>query len=390
MSTNNSGSKLANATSTPTTVTLDHVNTPPAQTWNYLKIDDVQFEVPTTDAKGKVFEATPRLFEAIETGGGAAAAHWIASAAGDGHYLEVPRGTILKDPIIIAVKPGEAANTAIMLRQGASASVVVIAAPKESSSQATAATSAALTRIFIEKNAHLDLFELAAGQQRSQHLENVGIRVGENATVTVHQYALGGSKVAFGIATELAGDHSKFDLTMRYYASGSDLLDVNHLCRQRGAQSRAEIHARGVLADSAQKTMRETIDLIHGARAAKGNEAETVLVLGEDVVNKTLPVILCDEEDVQGNHGATIGSISPEQIEYLAARGLDKTAAESLFVRAIFDDAVINAPESISRNAAVVRAAEVLGDDVAYDLVEGLGIELTDEKAAQAALNRGV
>ena len=32
-----------------------------------------------------------------------------------------------------------------------------------------------------------------------------------------------------------------------------------------------------------------------------------VLMLGDDVVNKTVPLILCAEENVVGNHGATIG-----------------------------------------------------------------------------------
>ena len=65
-----------------------------------------------------------------------------------------------------------------------------------------------------------------------------------------------------------------------------------------------------------------------------------MLVLGdEQVVNKTMPVILCDEDDVAGNHGATIGSVSPEQIDYLMDRGLSRREApSSSVVRAIFED----------------------------------------------------
>ena len=80
------------------------------------------------------------------------------------------------------------------------------------------------------------------------------------------------------------------------------------------------------------------------AKGAQGNEAETVLVLGDDVVNKTLPTILCDEDDVAGNHGATIGSVSPEQLAFLASRGLSRTDAEQLFVRALYEDALMHAP----------------------------------------------
>ena len=32
-------------------------------------------------------------------------------------------------------------------------------------------------------------------------------------------------------------------------------------------------------------------------------------MLGDDVVNKTVPLILCAEENVVGNHGATIGEL---------------------------------------------------------------------------------
>ena len=103
-----------------------------------------------------------------------------------------------------------------------------------------------------------------------------------------------------------------------------------------------------------------------------------MLVLGDDVVNKTMPVILCDEDDVAGNHGATIGSVSPEQIDYLMDRGLSRREAEQLFVRAIFEDAIIHAPEEASHAAAIARAEEVLGADVAHDFDDGLDAQKSD------------
>ena len=91
------------------------------------------------------------------------------------------------------------------------------------------------------------------------------------------------------------------------------------------------------------------------------------MILGDDVVNKTMPIILCDEDDVAGNHGATIGSVSPEQLDYLATRGLSRQAAEQLFVRALFEDAIINAPEEISHRVAVERGEAELGAEIAHD-----------------------
>ena len=78
---------------------------------------------------------------------------------------------------------------------------------------------------------------------------------------------------------------------------------------------------------------------------------------------------------------ATIGSVSPEQIDYLMDRGLSRREAEQLFVRAIFEDAIMHAPEEASHRAAVLRAEEVLGADVAHDFDEGAGLPEGGEAA---------
>ena len=128
----------------------------------------------------------------------------------------------------------------------------------------------------------------------------------------------------------------------------------------------------------AAKALRATIDLVHGASGSEGSELESVLVLSDDVTNKTMPVILCDEDDVAGNHGATIGSVAPEQIRYLADRGLTTEEAEALFVRALFDEAVLAAPTAQARTTVLARAKAVLTDDIALDLIEGLELETGD------------
>ena len=238
-----------------------------------------------------------------------------------------------------------------------------------------AATSANLVRVYAEKGATVHLVEVVAMGDERQHLEGIGLVAEDGARVDARQYLLGGGRVAVGFEADLAGDAATLDLDSRYIVRHHEVLDVNHAVLQRGERTRCDIQTSGILADAGQKTMRETIDLRHGGHGSKGNERETVLVTGDDIVNRTLPVILCDEDDVAGNHGASIGSVSSEQMTYLADRGLSDAEAEALFARALFDDAVIHAPEHQSLSAALDRAANVVGDDMAHDLASGLGIE---------------
>lgn len=378
-------------------IRIESANVPPAQTWNRLRANSLALTVPKTPDAGTVYLPLPRLFERIECGMGPGVTDYIDSQVFEATYHEVPAHTTRKEPIVISVSAAanECTNTGVMVREGAEATIVVVARAGEKNTEAAAdntgtkanteadapATSAALVRIVAEKHARIHLVEMLGVDDDQQHLESVGIEAHEDAVCDVRQYALGGGAVGMGLAVNLVGNRARLDLNNRYHACHEELLDINHVARMRGCATRAEIAESGILNGSARKTLRATIDLIRGSKDAKGNEAETVQILGDGVVNKTMPVILCDEDNVAGNHGATIGSVSPEQIEYLQARGLSRHGAELLFVRALFEDAIIHAPEALSHAVAVERAEKVLGADVAHDFDDASEATFGGEKA---------
>ena len=331
-------------------ITLERVNVAPAQTWNRLRTNDITLTVPARGRAGDVYFSLPRLFEGVECGMGPAVTDWVESQAKDARYVEIPRDTHREEPVVVAVSTGsdDVADTGVMVREGAECTIVVAAGAGEKDIEA--GTSASLLRVIAEAGARVHLYEYVGAGAGQQHLESVGITCGRDARVDVHQYLLGGGTVALGLACDLAGDRSRVDLACRYHAGCTEVLDINEVVRQHGRNTRSELAYNGVLEDAAKKSLRTTIDLVHGAKGAQGNEAETVLVLGDDVVNKTLPTILCDEDDVAGNHGATIGSVSPEQLAFLSSRGLSRADAEALFARAVYEDALMHAPCDEARN----------------------------------------
>ena len=367
-------------------VLINRANVPAAQTWNRLRANSLSVSVPNHADAGKVYLPLPRLFERIECGMGQEVTDYVESQAFKSDFYSVPAHTKREEPIVVAVSAAQnqCANTGIIVREGAEATVVIAAFAGDASDGGDASTgsdanasdalptSAALTRIVVETGAKLHLIEMLGVNEGQQHLESVGLEIHQDAAVDVKQYALGGSTIGLGLTANLVGARARLDLNNRYHATHEETLDINHLVRMRGTSTRAQLTESGVLNEAAKKTLRATIDLVRGAKDAQGNEIETVMILGDDVVNKTMPVILCDEDDVAGNHGATIGSVSPEQLDYLAARGLSRQAAEQLFVRALFEDAIINAPEEISHRVAVERCEAELGAEIAHDYDEAV------------------
>jgi len=368
-------------------ILINRANVPAAQTWNRLRANSLSVTVPDHADAGKVYLPLPRLFERIECGMGQEVTDYVESQAFKSDFYNVPARTKREEPIVVAVSAAQnqCANTGIIVREGAEATVVIAAFAGDASDGGDASTgsdanddanddalptSAALTRIVVEAGAKLHLIEMLGVNEGQQHLESVGLEIHQDAAVDVKQYALGGSTIGLGLTANLVGTQARLDLNNRYHATHEETLDINHLVRMRGTSTRAQLTESGVLNEAAKKTLRATIDLVRGAKDAQGNEIETVMILGDDVVNKTMPVILCDEDDVAGNHGATIGSVSPEQLDYLAARGLSRQAAEQLFIRALFEDAIINAPEEISHRVAVERCEAELGAEIAHDYDE--------------------
>ena len=378
-------------------VKLSGVGQAPSQTWNWLKINDCALEVPTPPAADPAAEV-PAAARRIACGAGADATQWLDAAATQRRCIVVPANA-QGDHVSVLIDSalGSVAQTTLFARPGSEAFVDVVvadglgAAPEERDRRAHAeaneeaakaadlprahdeapATSGHALRIHAEAGSRVHVTLLVAASTAEQYLDSLGITADDRAEVTVRQYVIGAGTTALGTSVDLAGDRSRLDLTLRYLAGADEKLDLGYSVPMRGKKSRANLDMTGVLTDNARKSLRATIDLVHGCKGAKGSEQETVLVAGEDVVNKTLPVILCDEDDVEGAHGAAIGSVSPEQLVYLQDRGLTEAEALELFSRAIVDDAANTLPGAAP--AAVVSwARETLGETAADEIADAL------------------
>lgn len=224
-------------------------------------------------------------------------------------------------------------------------------------------------RVFADRDALVEIERVQTLPDCYADIDDMGLFAAENARVNVRQTVLGASRSFTGLAGDLRGESSRIDVDTRYLGCGSQERDFNYALRHHGAKARCNLQANGVLAGASSKTLRGTIDLVRGCKGAEGAENETVLLVDEDVHNKTVPVILCNEDDVAGNHGATIGHIRDEQLFYLASRGLSQEEAERMFIGALVEQAAIDAASAAAREG-VVRLGERLSPGFA-ELFEG-------------------
>lgn len=190
------------------------------------------------------------------------------------------------------------------------------------------------TLAFAKKNSTINIVKIQLLGQGFTHFEDIGGIAQENAKINVIQMILGSGKSYVGLNVELAGYKSAFEGNVGYLCLGDQKLDMNYYIGHSGKRSISSLRVEGALSDNGAKVFRGTIDLKHGAKGAKGQEQEGTLLLSENVRNKTLPVILCDEDDVEGEHGATIGRLSADMLFYMQSRGISEKEAELLMTKA--------------------------------------------------------
>jgi len=164
----------------------------------------------------------------------------------------------------------------------------------------------------------------------------VRISVGKGARVQFVAADVGGGNCSADVEIDLTGDEATADLTAVYFGFGTRRLDYNYVIRQRGKRTSATMTVRGALTDSCDKIFRGTLDFQRGAKGSVGREVEEVVVLSSGTRNRSVPLMLAAEDEVDGHHAVSVGKLDEEKIFYLMSRGLDTSQARRLIVEAAF------------------------------------------------------
>ena len=147
----------------------------------------------------------------------------------------------------------------------------------------------------------------------------------------------GGKNSITNYYADLFGKNSDNQVNTMYLGNKNQLYDLNYIVHCHGEKSSINIEVQGALNDEATKHFKGTIDFKKGCKKAVGNENENCLLLSDKAKSLALPVLLCSEEDVEGNHSSSSGKADNKELFYLMTRGLSEIDAMKLLVRAKFN-----------------------------------------------------
>jgi len=193
-----------------------------------------------------------------------------------------------------------------------------------------------VTKVFAEEGAKVKIIKL-------QRLSDLGTSFDSNVallqrTAKIQWFSVElGSKISLSnYITYLSEDESEASLDSIYLLDEERELDVSYTMIHNGRRTLSNIKTNGVLDDSSKKTFRGTLDFKRGAVKAKGSEQEFVLLLSDKTKTDSIPTLLCEEDDVEGQHAASIGQIDDNKLFYLMSRGLSEEESKKIIIEASF------------------------------------------------------
>ena len=143
----------------------------------------------------------------------------------------------------------------------------------------------------------------------------------KNAKINYTIIDFGGKNSITNYYSNLLGDSCDNQLNTIYLGKENQLFDLNYIGELRGKKSNIDIEVQGALKDVAKKHFKGTIDFKKGCKKATGNENEACMLLSDTAKSIALPMLLCSEEEVEGNHSSSAGKIGEKELFYIMSRG---------------------------------------------------------------------
>lgn len=193
-----------------------------------------------------------------------------------------------------------------------------------------------MIRIHVRKNAHAKLVVVSNLGEKSKNLQAIASIIEDDASFDISYVELGGDYSLVSIKNYLVGNNSKLEENGVYFKENDQFFDMLAENNHTGKVTDSNCMFNGALKDRAYKQWKGVVDLKRGCEKADGKIGDYSMMLSDQAVNKSTPVLLNTEREVSGNHAASVGRINKDVLFYIMSRGFSKKQAQGLMLEANF------------------------------------------------------
>jgi len=210
-----------------------------------------------------------------------------------------------------------------------------------------------IIRTIVNENAKLNITIVNLLNEESDNYESIENVLYKNSNLRYTIIDIGGKTSISNYYSNIIGENANNELKTIYLGRNEQIKDINYIAELRGQKTNIDIDVQGALNDFAKKNFKGTIDFKKGCKKAIGGENEYCMLLSNKAKSIALPMLLCTEEDVEGNHSTASGKVDIKQLFYLMTRGFSYKEAVKLIVKANFQKIIDNIVDEELKNRII-------------------------------------
>ncbi len=162
-----------------------------------------------------------------------------------------------------------------------------------------------IIKTIAHKNSNIKIILVNLLSTISNNFISIENQLEESSKVNYTIVDFGGKNSITNYYSNLVGDYSENIVDTVYLGKENQLFDLNYITELKGKNANVNMEIQGALKDNAIKHFKGTIDFKKGSKKSKGNENEFCFLLSDKAKSLGLPMLLCSEEDVEGNHASS-------------------------------------------------------------------------------------
>lgn len=330
-------------------VTLKNYNSPEIGEFNNYKITGNELEGVTVEEfkKGKIFPLNKKFVYG-------ASEELVNQGEFDfnrGFLINIEKRARIQDPIILEFNMDKENSTLVdnilvVAEEGSEAKIII----KYNSKDEVEGYHNGVCKIFSKNDSNIQVVKVNLLNGNTVNIDSNLSDINSYGKVEFVSIDLGGKVSVTNYHGDLIEDSSESKLSSIYLGGDKKVIDMNYVVTHRGIRSNSQITTRGALKGEASKIFRGTIDFKRGASKSKGAEDEYCMILSPKVKAKALPLLLCDEDDVSGEHAAASGKIDENKLFYLMSRGLSYNDARRVIIEGAFNPIIDKVVDDSTKN----------------------------------------
>ena len=171
------------------------------------------------------------------------------------------------------------------------------------------------------------LLRLDVVQETSLHLV---AHLEGDSTLYFGSFSVGGSLIENDYEIDFDAPHSEAHLGGVYITSGTERFSTNVNVNHNHGDTLSNQLFKGILSGSSVARFQGRITVLKDAQKTKAYQANNNLLISPDARAYTRPHLVINADDVQCSHGATVGSLSQDELFYMRSRGISLQEAQLL------------------------------------------------------------